>query len=129
MSKLMTGAAAAALLFCGEAALSDAGAVTVYRGASGAAPVVRTVERGLNVYRGPKSADADLAGARPTPTAPRSEITVLMLRDCRRARSLVRTQGFYSGHDGYSRRFTQGFWSGPADLGRRARILVLRRGS
>jgi hypothetical protein len=96
------------------------------RGANAPAATSRSVERGVAVWRGPKSVDLDLDGAGAA-QAPASEATTIVLDISLRPRRFLRTQGFFSGHPGSSRRFTQGFWSGPVDLGDRPRVVVLRR--
>jgi hypothetical protein len=126
MTKLTTGAALAALLIVAEAAASQAGAVTLYRGSSGASGVTHMAAAGVNIYRGPKPVEDELAGGEAAYRAPDSEIIVVECR--RRPDRYLRTQGFYSGHPGDSRRFTQGFYSGPVDLPRSSvKIVRIKR--
>jgi hypothetical protein len=93
------------------------GAVRVTRGAAVAA-VERSDEAGVRVWRGSaptRDLSAALEGAAPAAQIIEQRITIVR---CGRARSQVRTQGFFAGHPGFSRRFTQGFYSGAPDFGR-----------
>lgn len=118
-------AAAAAVVFSGlgGAAMADGveagdgAAANIVRFASaGDSGVSIKTENGVKVYRGAPAKRENLAGA-PAGLA-RTVITqtkmVIEHHYHSRIRHL-RTQGFYSGHCGKSRRFTQGFYSGLAD--------------
>lgn len=126
MTKFISVSVLVALFFAGEAAMAGAGAVTVWRGSSGVSGVERTTAAGVTVYRAPKPIESELAGAGPAPAM--SETTIVVV-ECRRPpKRFMRTQGFYSGHPGYSRRFTQGFWSGSVDVPRStARTVTIER--
>lgn len=114
MARIMMVGAATALLLVSDAAMADAGAVTVWRGSTGASGVERASTAGVTVYRAPRPVEDELAGAGSAQSMPDTQVIIV---ECRRPPwRIVRTQGFYSGHPGSSRRFTQGFWSGPADL-------------
>ncbi len=93
------------------AGLAAAGVLAFTGSASAAA---RKVERGITVWRGPVPVESELAGGERL-VEPRMK-TVIVVKCGRGMRSRVRTQGFYSGHDGASRRYTQGFYSGPPDF-------------
>lgn len=81
---------------------------------------VRT-EHGVKVYRAKPSLAIMLAG--PPEPAPQGKAasepcrTVVIERHYYTRLRRLRTQGFYSGHPGKSRRFTQGFYSGSVDWG------------
>lgn len=123
MIQSKTRAVLLALLIAAGAATS-AGAMTVQRGSAGASGVVRKAEAGVTVWRAAPLLDADLAGG--DRVDPDGADTQIIIVDCRRgAKRYTRTQGFYSGHPGMSRRFTQGFWSGPVDL-TRSSVRVVR---
>ena len=124
MKNTIVAAALLALLILAQA-VSDADAATLLRGSAGASGVVRKSESGVAVWRGAKPAPDDLAGAAP-PRA-RSGQTVIVVACRRGPERFVRTQGFYSGRPGASRRFAQGFWSGPVDLGRRVSVVRIAR--
>lgn len=123
MKRMFVGGAlcAGSLLLCVQPALADG-----TREASPAharSAVVLTKEKGVAIYRGPRSlAGAPLAAsaedAAPPPQA--AAKTVIVEHHYHSKIRHLRTQGFYSGHPGTSRRFTQGFYSGPADKGRSA---------
>jgi hypothetical protein len=105
-----------------EGAIVGAPGVMLQRGALGAMGTERRVERGVAIYRGPRSLDVDLAGS--APAANVAEPKTVTVKVNLRPRRVLRTQGFYAGHPGYSRRFTQGFYSGPVDFGSRAAVFV-----
>jgi hypothetical protein len=125
MSRVWAAGAAFASLLFSQALLCEAGAA-IHRG-GGASEIARTSERGVTVYRAPKPVESELAGGAPRRAAG-AEVEIIVV-ECRRPpERFVRTQGFYSGHPGTSRRFTQGFWSGPVDLPKsRVKIVRLRR--
>ncbi len=66
----------------------------------------------VHLVRGPGAADAALDGAAPAWSPAPAHINVTLHYTPRSFRTL-RTQGFYSGLGPKSRRFTQGFYSGP----------------
>lgn len=127
MKKLAMIAAAAFTLGLGANAAADGteGGATVLRlGKASKTGVTVKQENGVVVYRGAAmERPTMLAGA--TASKPLSKPTVIERTKVivehhyhSRIRHL-RTQGFYAGHPGKSRRFTQGFYAGPVDKGRR----------
>ncbi|NWG70354.1 MAG: hypothetical protein HXY23_01930 [Parvularculaceae bacterium] len=126
MTRMKVVAALAALFVIGDGAIAGAGAVTVWRGASGASNIERAVVSGVSVYRAAKPVESELAGAAPPRVGQSTEIIIVERR--RPPKRFMRTQGFYSGHPGDSRRYAQGFWSGPVDLPRStARFVLIRK--
>lgn len=115
-------AAAAALFLAFSPALAQAGgeapaqAVRLQLGGGSAQSGVKASEEGgVSVWRGAAQTAGELAGAPSAAPASAAHVKIVVIhrRDTRLNR--LRTQGFYSGHPGRSRRFAQGFWSGPAD--------------
>ena len=85
-------------------------------GAAGASAAGLKSEGGVSVYRGAArepSLEVELSGGEPAKTAQSDEaVKVVVVHHYHAKIRRLRTQGFYSGHPGKSRRFTQGFYSG-----------------
>lgn len=96
----------------------DSGGAVLRFGSSGESGVTVKTENGVKVYRGAprKRAMLRLATAPAATRIIEREKVIIKHYYHSRYRHLC-TQGLYSGHCGRHRRFTQGFYSGPIDLG------------
>lgn len=117
IGKLAIGIVAAGLVAAAPAFAQQAPRVLL--GGEGAkSAVVRNVENGVAVWRGPAlsraaATDAALLGAVPHTRLERVvEKKVVVIRDYRRQANRLRTHGFYSGGPRRGKPFTQGFYSG-----------------
>jgi hypothetical protein len=112
-----------------KAALASAAAVFVLTGAAQAQgvrlqlgsakadvkPITSSSVNGVRLWKGraPAQEPALLGAEPPTRIVHEHDVRVIVVHKSRLKR--LRTQGFYAGHLGCSRRFTQGFYSGPVD--------------
>lgn len=109
--------AGSALLLAAPSALADGMREAAPANARSMTMIAK--EKGVSVYRGPRMLAGEApppAEAEPPPAADTTKVVVVHHYHSKIRR--LRTQGFYSGHPGESRRFTQGFYSGAVDKGR-----------
>lgn len=122
MRKLLWSMAAAAALCVSSPALAGGseggGGARLFLGNDASPGAASVSERGVRVTRGAAPVQEMLAGAGGKAAAAPRDVRVVVVHHYHAKRRTLRTQGFYSGYPTGSRRFTQGFYSGPVDKGR-----------